>query len=70
VLVSSRVEEMIKQSRRERGKAGASGVANSRGRGLLFQGWAEYNTRIQILGPGTPNQGSIGNPEFQSLFAN
>ena len=29
-----------------------------------------FATRIQILGPGTPNQGFIGSPEFQGLFAN
>jgi Domain of unknown function (DUF4214) len=46
------------------------GVANSGGPGLLFQGSAGYSTRIQILGPGTPNQGFIGSPEFQGLFAN
>jgi hypothetical protein len=46
------------------------GVANSGGPGVLFQGSAGYNTRIQILGPGTPNQGFIGSPEFQGLFAN
>ena len=41
-------------------------VANSGGPGLL----AGYGTRFQILGPGTPNQGFIGSPEFQGLFAN
>jgi hypothetical protein len=46
------------------------GIANSGGAGLLFQGNAGYGTRIQILGPGTPNQGFIGSPEFQGLFAN
>ncbi|HTX34984.1 MAG TPA: DUF4214 domain-containing protein [Bryobacteraceae bacterium] len=46
------------------------GVANSGGPGILFQGAAGYPTRIQILGPGTPNQGFIGSPEFQGLFAN
>ena len=46
------------------------GVANSAGPGLLFQGAAGYPTRIQILGPGTPNQGFIGSTEFQGLFAN
>ena len=46
------------------------GIANSGGPGLLFQGSAGYGTRIQILGPGTPNQGFIGSPEFQGLFAN
>ena len=46
------------------------GVANSGGPGLAFQGAAGYPTRIQILGPGTPNQGFIGSPEFQGLFAN
>ncbi len=46
------------------------GVANTGGPGLLFQGAAGYPTRIQILGPGTPNQGFIGSTEFQSLFAN
>jgi hypothetical protein len=46
------------------------GIANSGGPGLLFQGSAGYPTRIQILGPGTPNQGFIGSPEFQGLFAN
>ena len=47
-----------------------TGVANSGGPGLLFQGNAGFSTRIQILGPGTPNQGFIGSPEFQGLFAN
>ncbi|HTX39891.1 MAG TPA: BACON domain-containing carbohydrate-binding protein [Bryobacteraceae bacterium] len=47
-----------------------TGVANSGGPGLLFQGSAGYATRIQILGPGTPNQGFIGSTEFQGLFAN
>ncbi len=46
------------------------GVANQGGPGLLFEGNAGYGTRIQILGPGTPNQGFIGSPEFQSLFSN
>jgi hypothetical protein len=46
------------------------GVANGGGPGVLFQGSAGYRTRIQILGPGTPNQGFIGSPEFQGLFAN
>jgi hypothetical protein len=46
------------------------GIANGGGPGLLFQGSAGYGTRIQILGPGTPNQGFIGSPEFQGLFAN
>jgi len=46
------------------------GVADSGGPGILFQGTAGYATRIQILGPGTPNQGFIGSPEFQDLFAN
>ncbi|HTX33525.1 MAG TPA: DUF4214 domain-containing protein [Bryobacteraceae bacterium] len=46
------------------------GIANSGGPGLLFQGAAGFGTRIQILGPGTPNQGFIGSTEFQGLFAN
>ncbi len=46
------------------------GVANSGGPGLLFQGAAGFGTRIQIMGPGTPNQGFIGSPEFQNLFSN
>jgi hypothetical protein len=46
------------------------GVANSCGPGIYFQGSAGYSCRIQILGPGTPNQGFIGSPEFQGLFAN
>jgi hypothetical protein len=46
------------------------GIANGGGPGVLFQGSTGYSTRIQILGPGTPNQGLIGSPEFQSLFAN
>jgi uncharacterized repeat protein (TIGR02543 family) len=45
-------------------------IANGGGPGVLFQGSAGYATRIQILGPGTPNQGFIGSPEFQNLFAN
>jgi hypothetical protein len=40
------------------------------GPGLLFQGNAGYPVRIQIMGPGTPNQGLIGSIEFQGLFAN
>jgi hypothetical protein len=47
-----------------------TGIANTGGPGILFQGTAGYGTRIQILGPGTPTQGFIGSPEFQSLFAN
>jgi hypothetical protein len=46
------------------------GIANSGGPGILFQGSAAFSTRIQILGPGTPNQGFIGSPEFQGLFSN
>jgi len=46
------------------------GVADTGGPGLLFQGWNGYGTRMQILGPGTPNQGFIGSLEFQGLFAN
>ena len=46
------------------------GVANNGAAGLLFQGQTGYPARIQILGPGTPNQGFIGSPEFQGLFAN
>jgi uncharacterized repeat protein (TIGR01451 family) len=46
------------------------GVANTGGPGILFQGNAGYPTRLQIQGPGTPNQGFIGSTEFQSLFAN
>ncbi len=46
------------------------GVANTGGAGVLFQGPAGYSTRIQILGPGTLNQGFIGSSEFQGLFAN
>ena len=45
-------------------------VANTGGPGLLFQANAGFGIRIQILGPGTPNQGFIGSQEFQSLFAN
>ena len=47
-----------------------TGIANGGGPGLLFSGGAGFATRIQILGPGTPNQGFIGSPEFQGLFAN
>ncbi len=46
------------------------GIANQGGPGLLFEGAAGYSTRIQIVGPGTPNQGFIGSPEFQGLFSN
>jgi len=46
------------------------GVANTGGPGVAFEGAAGYPTRIQILGPGTPNQGFIGSSEFQGLFAN
>ena len=47
-----------------------TGIANGGGAGLLFQGNAGFGGRIQILGPGTPDQGFIGSPEFQGLFAN
>ena len=47
-----------------------TGIANTGGPGVLFQGSAAAGTRLQILGPGTPNQGFIGSPEFQGLFAN
>jgi uncharacterized repeat protein (TIGR01451 family) len=47
-----------------------TGIANDGGPGVLFDGSAGYPTRIQILGPGTPNQGFIGSSEFQGLFAN
>ncbi len=43
-------------------------VANIGGAGILFQGAEAYPTRIQILGPGTPNQGFIGSAEFQGLY--
>jgi hypothetical protein len=46
------------------------GVANTGGAGIMFQGTAGYNSRISILGLGTPNEGFIGSPEFQGLFAN
>ena len=46
------------------------GIANTGGPGILFQGSSAYLTRIQILGPGTPDQGFIGSAEFQGLFAN
>jgi hypothetical protein len=46
------------------------GIANGGGPGLLFQGQAGYATRISILGSGAPNEGFIGSPEFQGLFAN
>jgi hypothetical protein len=46
------------------------GIANDGGPGVLFQGPAGYNDRIQILGPGTAGQGFIGSAEFQNLFAN
>jgi hypothetical protein len=52
------------------GFAFSTGVANSGGPGILFQGSAGYSTRIHILGPGTPDQGFIGSTEFQGLFAN
>jgi hypothetical protein len=44
------------------------GIAKSGGPGLLFQGPAGYAARLQILGPGTPNPGLIGSPEFQGLY--
>ena len=47
-----------------------TGIANGGGPGLLFEGNSGFTTRLQILGPGTPNQGFIGSPEFQGLFAN
>ncbi len=43
-------------------------VANIGGAGILFQGAEAYPARIQILGPGTPNQGFIGSVEFQGLY--
>jgi hypothetical protein len=46
------------------------GLAKGGGPGVLFQGAAGFNTRIQILGVGTPNEGFIGSAEFQGLFAN
>ena len=46
------------------------GIANGGGPGVLFQGAAGFNTRIQLLGAGTPNEGLVGSPEFQGLFAN
>ena len=48
------------------------GVAKSGGAGIYFQplGTTGANTRFQIEGPGTPNQGLVGSIEFQSLFAN
>ena len=46
------------------------GIANAGGPGILFQGSAGFNTRIQILGAGTANEGFVGSPEFQGLFAN
>ena len=46
------------------------GIANGGGPGVLFQGAAGFNTRIQLLGAGTPNAGLVGSPEFQGLFAN
>ena len=47
-----------------------TGVANTGGPGVLFEGSAGFATRIQILGPGTQGQGFIGSQEFQGLFAN
>jgi hypothetical protein len=44
------------------------GIANAGGPGILFQGAAGYAARIQIVGPGTPNQGFIGSTEFQGLY--
>ena len=44
------------------------GIATGGGDGILFLGLAGYPTRIQILGPGTPNQGFAGSPEFQGLY--
>ena len=43
-------------------------VAGAGGSGIWFQGPAGYPTRTQIVGPGTPGQGFIGSPEFQSLY--
>jgi hypothetical protein len=47
-----------------------TGVANSGGPGVLFQGTAGFSARMSMLGLGTPNEGFIGSPEFQGLFAN
>jgi len=46
------------------------GVANGGGAGVLFQGAPGFNTRIQLLGTGTTNEGLIGSPEFQGMFGN
>ena len=46
------------------------GIANGGGPGILFQGTAGSGSRLAILGLGTPNEGFIGSPEFQGLFAN
>ncbi len=46
------------------------GIANGGSPGLLFQGNAGMSARLSILGLGTPNEGLIGSPEFQGLFAN
>ena len=45
-------------------------IANDAGPSVLLQGSAGYATGIQILGRGTPNEGFMGSPEFQGLFAN
>jgi hypothetical protein len=46
------------------------GVANGAGSGILFQGASGAGARLAILGLGTANEGFIGSPEFQGLFAN
>jgi hypothetical protein len=43
-------------------------IANTGGPGILFQGPAGALTRLQILGPGIPNQGFLGSPEFAGDF--
>ena len=47
-----------------------TGQANAGGPGILFQGTAGFSARMSMLGLGTPNEGFIGSPEFQGLFAN
>jgi len=43
--------------------------ANTTGPGLFYNATAAGQpARIAILGPGTPNQGFVGSPEFQGLF--
>lgn len=44
-----------------------TGIANTGGAGILFQGAATFELRLQIAGPAA-SQGFTGSPEFQALY--